>query len=162
MFIVGEWAHNWVVKTGTTLSYYRDGTEIATSEITAAPANAQPLYLGGQNGAEIFSGKFDEVAIFNRALSTDEVTDVYNRGLNGQTLTAGGPGPEGPLPSLTNIGIQASGAFGITVPDGMTADIEYSTDLIDWEVIATGITGSVEETDAARMAAPAGYYRAKQ
>ena len=162
MFIVGEWAHNLVVKTGTTLSYYRDGTEIATSEITAAPANAQPLYLGGQNGAEIFSGKFDEVAIFNRALSTDEVTDVYNRGLNGQTLTAGGPGPEGPLPSLTNIGIQASGAFGITVPDGMTADIEYSTDLIDWEVIATGITGSVEETDAARMAAPAGYYRAKQ
>ncbi|MFT4640049.1 MAG: hypothetical protein ACI8T1_003374 [Verrucomicrobiales bacterium] len=75
MFVVGEWAHNLVVKTGTTLTYYRDGTEIATSEITAAPANAQPLYLGGQNGAEIFSGKFDEVAVFDRAISTDEVTE---------------------------------------------------------------------------------------
>ena len=162
MFAIGEWAHNLVVKTGTTLTYFRDGTEIATSEITAAPANAQPLYLGGQNGAEIFSGKFDEVAVFDRALSADEVADVYNRGLNGQALTSGGPIKHGPLPTLTNVEIQASGAFGITVPDGVTADIEYSIDLIDWDIIATGITSAIEETDADRIAAPAGFYRARQ
>ncbi len=160
MFVIGEWTHNLVVKSGTTLTYYRNGAEIASSEITSAPTNAQPLYLGGQDGRENFAGKFDEVAIFNRALSADEVTDVYNRGLNGQALTGPVEGP-GPHLILTNVGIQASGAFGITIPNGATADIEYSTDLLNWEVIATGVSGAIEETDADRLAAPAGFYRAR-
>jgi hypothetical protein len=66
------------------------------------------------------------------------------------------------LPSLTNVGIQASGAFGITLPNGVTADIEYSTDLVNWEVIAPDVSGALEETDADRIAAPSGFYRAKQ
>jgi hypothetical protein len=165
LFVVGEWSHNLVVKSGTTLTYYRNRAEIATSEIVSAPANAQPLYLGGQNGEENFSGMFDEVAIFNRALSADEVTAVYTRGLSGISLkpsSAGAGDPGGPLPAITKVGIQASGAFGINLPDGLTADIEYSTDLITWETIATGITGDVEETDATRRAATAGFYRAKR
>jgi hypothetical protein len=66
------------------------------------------------------------------------------------------------LPSLENVGFDAAGAFGVTIPEGITADIEYSTDLQNWQVIATEVTGTVNETDAGRMAAPAGYYRAKQ
>lgn len=166
MFVVDQWSHNLVVKSGTTITYYRDGAEIASGEVTGNPANPQPLYLGGQNGNEIFAGLFDEVAIFDRALSTAEVTDVYNRGLNGQALNEGGdgvdPGPGPGLPELQNVGITANGVFGVTIPDGVTANIEYSTDLMNWDVIATGVTGAIEETDAGRIAAPGGFYRAVQ
>lgn len=81
MFVVGEWAHNVVVKSGNMLTYYRDGVELATSEITSAPTYAQPFYLGGgANAVENFSGLFDEVAVFNRALSAAEVTEIYELG----------------------------------------------------------------------------------
>ena len=66
------------------------------------------------------------------------------------------------LSPLENVGFNDSNAFSVTLPNGVTADIEYSTDLINWEVIAPGVTGTVSETDATRMDAPAGYYRAKQ
>ncbi len=162
MFVVGEWAHNLVVKSGSTLTYYRNGAEIASSEITGAPANAQPLYLGGQNGAENFSGKFDEVAVFNRALSVDEVAEVYARGQNGESLGSGsGPGPDG-LPPITNVGVDGDGNVSFNVPDGVTADIQYSVDLLEWETIANGITGPYNDTDATRRARPAGFYRAAQ
>lgn len=65
------------------------------------------------------------------------------------------PTPEGIV--LTDVGINANGVFGLTLPDGESADIEYSTDLINWEVIAPGATGTLEKTDAGRIAAPAGY-----
>ncbi|NCF93903.1 MAG: hypothetical protein GWQ05_23525 [Verrucomicrobiaceae bacterium] len=166
MFVVGEWSHRLVVKSGNNLTYYINGAEVASSDVTSAPANAQPLYLGGQPGAdgaavENFNGLFDEVAVFNRALSAEDVTEVYNRGLAGQPLTSGGGGGD-PLPDLTAVGFGADGAFSVTLPDGVTADIEYSTDLINWEVIAPAASGTVTETDAGRQAAPAGFYRGKQ
>lgn len=163
-FEVDVWSHNLVVKNGDTLTYYRDGEEVESSTISSGPANPQPLYLGGQNGIENFSGLFDDVAIFDRALSSAEVATVYQTGDGGGSLIDNpdpNPGND-PLPSLTDVGIQESGAFGVTLPEGVTGDVEYSTDLDIWEVIATGVTGAFEETDATRMAAPEGYYRAKQ
>lgn len=161
---VDVWSHNLVVKSGVTLTYYRNGEELASSEVTSGPANPQPLYLGGQNGLENFSGLFDEVAIFDRALSSAEVASVYQTGDGGGSLIEGDdPGNGGDsLPSLTSVGILDSGAFGVTLPNGVTGDVEYSTDLTVWEVIATGVTGAFEETDAGRKAEPEGYYRAKQ
>ena len=168
LFVVGEWQHNLVTKSGTTLTYYRNGEEIATSEITAAPANAQPLYLGGQPNnaggvAENFQGLFDEVAIFSRALSADEVAQAYQLGLAGQPLVSpSDPGPSQGLGDVTNVSLDADGNFNLTLPDGATADVEYSQDLITWEVIGSGVTGAYQDTDATRKARPAGYYRGKQ
>ncbi len=86
MFVVDEWAHNLVVKQGEDLTYYRDGEEVGSGSITGAPENPQPLYLGGQNGNEVFSGLFDEVAVFDRALAPDEVEEVYQLGLSLSSL----------------------------------------------------------------------------
>ncbi|MEM7383710.1 MAG: hypothetical protein AAF514_02090, partial [Verrucomicrobiota bacterium] len=63
---------------------------------------------------------------------------------------------------LMGVGINANGAFGLTLPDGVTADIEFSTDLINWEIIATDVSGVLEETDAGRIASPEGFYRARR
>lgn len=104
MFVVGEWTHNLVVKDGTTLTYYRNGEEIASSQISSAPVNPQPLYLGGQNNSENFSGLFDEVAIFDRALSPNEVLEVYLLGDANSSLIGADDDPNILTLSVTNLG----------------------------------------------------------
>ena len=164
----GVWSHNLVVQDGTTLTYYRDGVVIGTNDITGFPVNELPLFLGGQPASdgtttEGFSGTLREVAVFGRALSEEEVTEVYTRGLNDQSLGTVGidPNPAEPSAVLSGVGFDANGVFGFDLPENATGDIEYSTDLENWEVIATGIEGIFEEADATRREAPAGYYRAK-
>ncbi len=168
LFETSVWAHYLVVQDGVTLTYHRDGTVIGTNEITDFPTNELPLFLGGQptsNGSttEGFSGTLKEVAIFDRALSEAEVIEVYTRGLNDQSLgTVGGdPEPAEPQQVLSKIGFGVNGAFGFDLPDNVTGEIEYSTDLKNWEVIATGTVGGFDDTDATRAGEPAGYYRAK-
>ncbi len=166
--VVGEWQHNLVTKAGTTLTYYRNGEVIATSEITGAPVNGLPLYLGGQpdtGGAAVenFSGLFDEVAIFGRALSAADVTQVYALGLAGEPLTSdgggGNPGGGGDGTSeITGVSTTASG-IALSLPEGTTYDIEFSADLVTWSVIASDVTGSYEDTDAGRTGTAGGFYR---
>lgn len=82
----------------------------------------------------------------------------------------GSPGaaeePSGPMdtrPRLTNVMMTLDGVFRMTLSNGLPGDIEYSTDLNHWEVIATEVTGAFEDADAERrVARPSGYYRAKR
>ncbi len=68
------------------------------------------------------------------------------------------PGGAG-RPSRDNTGITANGVFSVTIPSGLTMTIEYSTDLKNQVPIATALGGSLEETDADRITASAGFYR---
>ena len=43
--------------------------------------------IGAGNSANPFTGIIDEVAYFNNTLTSDEVTELYNLGLNGDVLT---------------------------------------------------------------------------
>ncbi|MEM7385415.1 MAG: LamG-like jellyroll fold domain-containing protein, partial [Verrucomicrobiota bacterium] len=163
MLPIGEWVHNLVVKEGTTLTYYRNGAEIASSAISGTPVNAQPFYIGGQanaagDPAETFSGSFEEAALFDRALSADEATEVYRRGINGESLLGDGDGDE--AGEITSVSRGADGSVSIELPPGGNYEIQYSVDLINWTDIATGISGSFEDSDAARTALPEGFYRA--
>ena len=104
LFVTEEWSHNLVVKSGNTLTYYRNGEELASSEITAAPINEQPLYLGGQESRENFSGLFDEVAVFDRALAPSEVIEVFELGEAGSSLSEGGDDPNITISSKFDLG----------------------------------------------------------
>ncbi len=59
-------------------------------------------------------------------------------------------------------GADGAGGIQFTLPDGVSADIEYSTDLLQWEIIAPGTSGIFTESDANRAGNPTGYYRARQ
>ncbi|MBI2947424.1 MAG: LamG domain-containing protein [Verrucomicrobia bacterium] len=80
-----EWMHHAVVKNGDMLTYFRDGVETLTRFIDGAPANKQPLYIAGQ-GIENWRGYIEEVALWNRALSPEDITQLHELGLSGGSL----------------------------------------------------------------------------
>ncbi|MGY8690793.1 MAG: hypothetical protein ACKVHP_24030, partial [Verrucomicrobiales bacterium] len=61
-------------------------------------------------------------------------------------------------PEITSVSVTAAGV-ALSLPNGTTYDIEYSTDLENWTVIANQVTGTYEDTDAGRRGYPNNYYR---
>jgi len=49
--------------------------------------------------------------------------------------------------------------YALQIPTGATYDIQFSADLISWDTIAEGITGSYTDQDAARVRLEEGHYR---
>ncbi len=107
----------------------------------------------------------DEVALWDRALSPDEIAQLGQSSLleilDLPPVPPVDPPEGGDDLGLTEVVWTANG-LAFELPPGEAFDIDYSTDLENWEVIASGVTGSFEETDAARMEAPEGYYRARR
>lgn len=70
------------VTNGTTI--YVDGNAVATGTMTLASNSTAPLIIGSSTGTgNFFEGLLDEAAIFNSALSTSDVTTLYNSGVPG-------------------------------------------------------------------------------
>jgi len=63
----GQWIHHMVVKTGNTVTYYRDGSEGGTNTVVG-DAPALPFTIGGDQTAEYWQGRVAEVAVWNEAL----------------------------------------------------------------------------------------------
>ena len=84
-FPLGQWQHVAFVTDGTTLRLYRQGREVGSTRHNGLryPAKLQPLGIGvkiGPSGRSpdksspgFWDGKLDEVAIFNDALSPEDV-----------------------------------------------------------------------------------------
>lgn len=85
---VGAWAHVAVVYHGTDIRIYVDGA-LAENGNNNPKTYSSGIYdgtaeirVGGRDGsANYFDGLIDEVAIFDRALSADEIADIYNDGI---------------------------------------------------------------------------------
>lgn len=61
-----------------TLRLYVDGTLVASvAEKVRIRRAKQPLTLGSQAGAHSWSGKIDEVRVYDRGLSAAEVQELY-------------------------------------------------------------------------------------
>ena len=93
----GVWVHHATVKQGATLTYYRNGQEVATSTPTKT-IDANPFYMGGDPQGERWSGSLSDVRLYERALSAEEV-----KALVPPKLKAYKPQPE-------------DGAVGVTTP----------------------------------------------
>ena len=64
---------------GTIVRAYVNGSASGTYTGALSTNNA-PVYLGGLNAAGFFNGKLDEAGVWSRALTSDEVTELYNSG----------------------------------------------------------------------------------
>src|SRR3989338_1766513 len=81
IFLVGTY-------NGASILSYRDSVLITnTSYSTAISSSTQTLQIGNGNGAYAFNGTFDEVAIWNRSLSGQEILNLYKRGVARLNLT---------------------------------------------------------------------------
>jgi len=76
------WYHVVGTFNGTHIKSYLNGTLVETSTISAITTNPNNKILIGTEGwANYFNGTIDEVRIWNRALSPEEINASYNNGL---------------------------------------------------------------------------------
>jgi hypothetical protein len=71
------WHH--VVATISSLgtNSYLNGSLVGTSSITMT-GNLNSIYLGTDSGSEMFKGKLAIVKVYNRALTSTEISNHYN------------------------------------------------------------------------------------
>ena len=66
---------------GTTALMYRNGTQIGSLTATWGSQTLSTLYIGSRGGSSYFlDGTLDEVGIWSRALSSTEISDLWNSG----------------------------------------------------------------------------------
>ncbi len=90
---LNTWINIIAVKTPTNISLYRNGVLEQTTNTTLTLINSsEPLYIGKEftNTAPVdwyrwFKGKADDIGIWNRALTQQEVTNLYNSSLPSST-----------------------------------------------------------------------------
>ena len=82
---VNQWTHVGVIKQGTNVRFYKNGALVNSATLSSSSIcdNSQSLRIGGESDADggaIFSGHLDDVRIYNRALSADEIKRLYKIG----------------------------------------------------------------------------------
>ena len=89
---LNTWAHLAGTFDGTTYRFYINGQLVATSEGTLGEPTTAPFLIGGSGGCthEPFVGLIDEVELFNRALSAEEVAAIFNAGSAGKCKALSG------------------------------------------------------------------------
>lgn len=66
---------------GSTLKIYRNGSLLRSGSVTGSITHTtNQLYIGSYDGGTRFTGKVDDVRIYNRALSAQEVQQLYSMG----------------------------------------------------------------------------------
>jgi len=82
--LAGTWYHIACVSDGSNLRSYFNGKPINTGDTSGAGSISETtdLTIGDRSASPggRFDGKIDEVRIYNRALSADEITALYNMG----------------------------------------------------------------------------------
>jgi hypothetical protein len=96
---IEKWHHVAAVWNGQEQILYMNGIRVATkptpelTQLNATSVGGKPARIGicakrgdGRMGGWYFPGRVDEVAIFSRAMSDDEVAAIYYRGQAGQSI----------------------------------------------------------------------------
>jgi uncharacterized repeat protein (TIGR01451 family) len=82
--VVGQFHHFAMTRNGSTYTFYADGAPIGSMlDSRPIPNAAAPLTIGQSEGIGFFHGLLDEVQIYNRALSEDEIRDIFLAGSAG-------------------------------------------------------------------------------
>jgi hypothetical protein len=134
------WRHLAAVRDGGVLRLYVDGVLVGTSSAFVAGdydlSNAQALLIGF-GAQDYFNGRIDDLAVFNTALSQDNITAVYNGGLAGNGVCASlGPATGSLSASITAPSVDGNAArngfftvtANITCTDGPCGNVTATLD----------------------------------
>lgn len=82
---LGQWYHLALTRAGSDYIFYLDGSAVSiNSDTRPVPDANAPLTIGQAENNFYFGGLIDEVAIYNRALTGDEIRAIYNAGSAGK------------------------------------------------------------------------------
>jgi alpha-tubulin suppressor-like RCC1 family protein len=102
-----NWHHVSVTKNGTTLAFYVDGMLQPTPSPTPYTSTFQftssaAIGSRGDGGGNTFYGKIDELSIYSRALSSNEIAAIYNAGTAGKCTSVVSVTNNAPVPKITS------------------------------------------------------------
>ena len=77
-----QWIHHTLVKDGTALTYYRDGTEANAGEFPTGQVSGDPLPFGfgGQDGREFWRGYLSDIQLYEDSLTSEHIQQVMGGG----------------------------------------------------------------------------------
>jgi hypothetical protein len=75
---VGQWYHLSTTYDGTTAKLYLNGVEVASGARTINVVNGIYHHIGLISGEETFNGLIDEVGLWSRAITADEISQIFN------------------------------------------------------------------------------------
>jgi len=147
---LNAWHHIVFVKNGSSVSFYLDGiaTNTTATDVTKDPSG---VFIGGESiYNQDFYGRIDEVGIWKRAITSAEVTQLYNSGsglaypftTTTYTLTTAASPTAGGTVTLSPSGGQY--VSGTSVTATATANSGYAFN--GWTGAATGTTNPVSFT----------------
>ena len=78
---LNEWYFIAMTYDGSTVSLFLNGSKIYSEAHTGAiNLNNYDVYIGSSEGLEFFTGKIDDIRIYNRDLSDTEIQTIYHEG----------------------------------------------------------------------------------
>lgn len=111
---LNEWHHVAIVFTGTALRFFFDGGFVGTQAMALTIVqDARPLTIGGDfpGAPEYFNGKIDDVALYSRALTDEDILELYSQttGIQGSpTVDVFSMGSAVPNPTNSQVSIDYS------------------------------------------------------
>lgn len=124
---VTTWTHVALTRSGSVCQFYLNGAAVATTG--TCPANTlTTTRIGNRNGgARWFDGKLDDVRIYNRVLSPQEVANIYRNGTGHQNQATSNTQGAIVVDSANRVGAWQSKVGGIEFTQATDGNKPYLT-----------------------------------
>jgi len=88
-YVLNEWEHYVGVYTANTMTFYRNGVLQGTTTNTHTNVSqaSLPIWIGRGVSGNYFNGSLDDIGIWNRALTPNEIAVLYQSTLNVDALS---------------------------------------------------------------------------
>jgi hypothetical protein len=124
------WTHLALTHNGSTLTLYKDAVPVASSDASGAPSpTSGTLQIGGSQFGEYFKGLIDEVRVYNKALSDQEVHTIYEEGSGGVAQIAATSLPQNGFAPAAPFDFSLSNSGDVTVDVGSSVTSSIKTSL---------------------------------
>lgn len=141
----GDWHHAVITMDGSTLKAYFDGENVGSRSASINIDGSKQLLIGNKHNrpSNAFDGNIDEVGVWDRALTSSEVSELYN---NGSGLN--------PYAQLSNFSVSAVDAFDNSSIQnisanltGQTSGTTYDLNTSNGEIVSPVLSNSSEVWD---------------